>query len=172
MDNHVSLAQMLAAREHRAAIQSNILSQHRLPLVCFTLNIPGPVKVLPLVPDAFNAGIRQILHALEAQGMAVVCQKEIREITGYEAFLAVDGDGLSIKKLMTGLEDCSQLGRLFDIDVLLPDGQKLSREDIQMPPRTCLLCSENAHVCSRSRAHTVEQLTERITQILEKEFPL
>nr|WP_303163412.1 citrate lyase holo-[acyl-carrier protein] synthase [Mitsuokella multacida] len=35
-----------------------------------------------------------------------------------------------------------------------------------MPPRRCLLCGEQAQVCSRSRRHSVEDLTKRISKML------
>ena len=48
----VALEDMLNARERRAAIQKSFLDEFHRPLVCLTLNIPGPVKVLDRVPDA------------------------------------------------------------------------------------------------------------------------
>ncbi|WP_270400039.1 citrate lyase holo-[acyl-carrier protein] synthase [Mitsuokella multacida] len=35
-----------------------------------------------------------------------------------------------------------------------------------MPPRRCLLCGEQAQVCSRSRRHSFEDLTKRISKML------
>ena len=68
------------------------------------------------------------------------------------------------------IEDGGGLGRLFDIDVLDAGGKKLSREDLGLPPRKCLLCEQPAHACARSRTHTVMELTEQIESILRKEF--
>ena len=42
----VSLQEMLAARERRSALQTRLLQQYKKSLISFTLNIPGPVKVL------------------------------------------------------------------------------------------------------------------------------
>ena len=50
------LPQMLNAREQRAALQNRLLGSCRCPLVSFTLNIPGPVKVLPLFPRPLTPG--------------------------------------------------------------------------------------------------------------------
>lgn len=38
----VALEDMLNARERRAAIQKSFLDEFHRPLVCLTLNIPGP----------------------------------------------------------------------------------------------------------------------------------
>lgn len=42
----VSLQEMLAARERRCYLQTQLLHQYKKSLISFTLNIPGPVKVL------------------------------------------------------------------------------------------------------------------------------
>ena len=164
------LPQMLNAREQRAALQTRLLDSCRCPLVSFTLNIPGPVKVLPLTPQAFDAGISKIEDALADQGLPVVRREQVIQATGLEAMWAVDTDAMRLKTLMAAIEDGGSLGRLFDIDVLDAGGKKLSREDLGLPPRKCLLCEQPAHACARSRAHTVQELTERIESILRKEF--
>ena len=58
-------------------------------------------------------------------------------------------------------------GSRYVSDVLRADGTKVSREELGFAPRCCLLCGQPAHVCSRSRAHSVAELTEEITRILE-----
>ena len=164
------LPQMLNAREQRAALQNRLLGSCRCPLVSFTLNIPGPVKVLPLVPEAFDAGISKIEDALADQGLPVVRREQVIQATGLEAMWAVETDAVRLKTLMAAIEDGGGLGRLFDIDVLDAGGKKLSREDLGLPPRKCLLCEQPAHACARSRTHTVMELTEQIESILRKEF--
>ena len=84
------LPQMLNAREQRAALQNRLLGSCRCPLVSFTLNIPGPVKVLPLVPQAFDAGISKIEDALADQGLPVVRREQVIQATGLEAMWAVE----------------------------------------------------------------------------------
>lgn len=56
----VSLKDMLDAREHRQEVQRMLLSEHHLPVISFTLNIVGPVKVFPLALRTFHEGIRLI----------------------------------------------------------------------------------------------------------------
>ena len=40
----ISVMDMLAARDKRAATQKRLLEAFGKPLVCFTMNIAGPVK--------------------------------------------------------------------------------------------------------------------------------
>lgn len=165
--NNVSLPDMLNAREIRAAAQQQLLRQYRSPLICLTLNIPGPVKVFPGVAQAFQIGCQRIEAALSGQAFTILKTVTIKEHTGYEAFYCVDGDANEIKKRMIRLEDLDPLGRLFDIDVLKAAGEKISREDLDYPARRCLLCEEPAHSCSRSRRHSVPELLSHIETVLD-----
>lgn len=165
--DEVSLQEMLAARERRCYLQTQLLAQYKKSLISFTLNIPGPVKVLPGVPEAFAAGCQRIEALLKDRLVLVQHMETIKEKTGYEAFYNVDANPDFIKELMVSLEDQDRVGRLFDIDVLRTDGSKVSREDLGFSPRTCLLCGQPAHVCSRSRSHSVAQLTAEIESILK-----
>lgn len=166
--NSVTLSEMLNAREHRALLQNELISDFNKPLICFTMNIPGPVKLLPGIAALHENGINTIEDILKHHNIPVIQVKKIREKTGYETIYSVDGDAGKIKELMVSIEDKNELTRLFDIDVLNIDGSKISREDFGFPPRRCLLCSEQAQICSRSRAHSVEELISRIHQLLEE----
>lgn len=166
-DNNVSLMEMLDARERRSRLQTQLLQFYKKPLICLTLNIPGPVKVLPGVPEAFRLGCDRIEARLNDRLVMLHHLETVKEKTGYEAFYSVDAAPEFLKELMIPIEDQDQLGRLFDIDVLRLDGTKVSREELDLPARRCLLCDEPAHACSRSRRHSVAELVAEITKILE-----
>ena len=118
------------------------------------------------VKDAVPVVVKSYLSCLL---LVLAAQKElIREKTGYELFLSVNGDAVEIKERMAAIEDGGRLGRLYDIDVIRLDGQKVSREEFGLAPRTCLLCGQPAHACSRSRRHSVAELVEEIQTILRE----
>lgn len=167
--NDVSLLEMLNARELRCQLQQHLLHKYKKPLICLTLNIPGPVKVLSGVPEAYETGCRRIEESLNKNLVPVEHLETVKEKTGYEAFYSVDASPEFIKEHMIALEDRDDLGRLFDIDVLRLDGTKVSREELGLDARKCLLCDHPAHACSRSRTHSVEELVARITEILTSE---
>ena len=164
----VNLQEMLAARERRCYLQAQLLQQYKRSLISFTLNIPGPIKVLPGVPEAFALGCSRIEALLKDRLVLIQHMETIKAKTGYEAFYSVDANPNFVKELMITLEDQDRIGRLFDIDVLRADGSKVSREELGFAPRTCLICEQPAHVCSRSRSHSVAELTAEISQILNK----
>ena len=158
----VELPAMLAAREERATRQAAWLEKYAVPLLSFTLNIPGPVKTSPDLRRAFEAGLAALEDALGAAGLSPTARTEIHAPTGDEGLLAIDSDAETIKEIATRIEEEHPLGRLFDMDVLSADGTKLSRS----VPRRCLLCTEQAQNCARSRRHSIAELTAEIERLL------
>ncbi len=156
----------MTARERRAAIQRDLLSSCQAPVISFTMNIPGPVKLLPHVTDAFQDGARAVEEALSRRQIPLLRREMIREKTGWEAFFCADASPETLKEITVAIEDRDPVGRLYDMDVIRADGSKVSREDLHLPGRKCLLCGEPAHACARSRRHSVEELTGEIQRIL------
>ncbi len=68
-----------------------------------------------------------------------------------------------IKNITIAIEESSQLGRLFDIDVIDVNFEKLSRKSF----RKCLICEKQAQECGRSRKHSIEELQNKVEEILE-----
>ena len=99
----------------------------------------------------------------------IYVEKE-ENITGYVGFFVVDLESFIVKKKMVKIEDDNDLGRLFDIDVISCDGKKVSRHDLNLPGRKCLLCDNDAFYCSRSRNHPVDELVRKIKEILNEYF--
>ena len=162
MPETVTLEQMLEARERRASRQRALLAQYALPLVSFSMNIAGPVKNSPLIRRGFRLGERALKEHLALSGGAILHEEATDAVTGCEGLYAVDMDPVALKKLTCAMEEHSPLGRLFDMDVITPEGRKLERG----APRRCLICDRNASECARSRAHTVEELQAATRTIL------
>ena len=163
----VTLEQVLHSRTRRATRQQALLQEGAPCLVSFTLNIPGGIKQFPLARAAFQEGLERLHYAF---GKSVWKEETIDEPTGSEALLAVDADPVEIKRKTVAIEDDHPLGRLFDMDVLGPDGRSLSRTELGAPQRTCLLCGNSAKVCGRSRAHALPELRQAIALRLEEYF--
>lgn len=162
----VNLSQILEAREQRAARQRQLLDTFRKPLICFTMNIAGPIKNSPLITEGFRLG-QGFLHA-QLSGLPVLFREEVISDTGCEGFYVVDWDARQIKALTAQIEDSAPVGRLFDMDVLDTDGAKISRESIGLSGRKCLLCGNPVHICSSRRAHSLAQLQEATTALLQE----
>ena len=162
----VTVNDILNARDKRVRRQKELLSRFGSTVICFTMNIAGPVKCDPLIEEGFLVGISQIKAQLNGESVPILHFEEERIFTGCTAYFAVSGDPLFIKKLTSEVEDSSPIGRLFDIDVIRNDGTKVSRTELGFEARRCLICDNPAMVCSSSRAHSVSELQEKTHSLL------
>lgn len=164
----VTLMQMLEARDNRVLEQQRLLNQFGKPIICFTMNIPGPVKDSPLIRRAFRFGCDTLNHRLPKN--RVLYSAASSAVTGCQAMYAVDMDALSLKRLCTAIEDETGLGRLFDMDVLDTDGGKLDRDLVGGKSRDCIVCGAAGRGCASRRIHSVEQLQQASNRIMLEHF--
>ena len=94
METTVSLVQMLDARERRVQHQQELLAQYHKPLICFTMNICGPIKDSPLIRRGFARGRQLLRQQFLRAKLTPLYQDAIREVTGCEAFYVLDADPL------------------------------------------------------------------------------
>ena len=164
----VTLMEVLDNREQRVARQRRLLREYGGSLICFTMNIPGPVKNNLWIRGGYRLGKGLLLDLLKSAGIPVLHQEEVCAVTGCEGFFCVDAPAEKVKALTVRLEDSREVGRLFDMDVLSADGSKRSREELGMAGRTCLICGRPASVCGPVRAHSAAELWQRAQQLLRQ----
>ena len=181
----VTVEEMMAFRDRRAEIQREILAEQHLPVISFSMNIPGEIKTDERIRRAFDEGLKTLRNYLEGRGSAIVEEtgadviaevgegyaiieeREVHENAGDQWLAAVNAPAKALKEMATSIEETHPYGRLFDMDVLDENGNKLSRG----VPRRCLICNEEAAVCARSRRHDLSQLKEAVNRILNGEPP-
>lgn len=143
-------------------LQKTLLEQFNCPLICFTMNIAGPVKTSPLIKWGFQAGLNALLRAVPN-----IKNQQVRYLpTGCEAYLSVEMPAARLKDICVQIEEATPLGRLFDMDVLDLSGQKLQRKT----ERGCLVCGRPGRACAAGRLHSVEVLQNTTQQILAAEL--
>lgn len=162
----VGIDEILDCREKRVTIQNEMIKKYNKPVISFTMNIPGSIKTNNEIKKAFDIGKNLILKKLKENNIKILEIKELDENTGNELFISVDSTAKKIKDITVAIEESSQLGRLFDIDVIDINFEKLSRNSF----RKCLICEEQAQECGRSRRHSIEELQNKVEEILKKEL--
>lgn len=154
---------MLTVREERVRIQNALLAESRAPVIAFTMNIAGPVKVTALSHRAFLWGMEQLRLGF-VQNRMPVHQKYSRSLpTGDEGYFAVDAPAERVKALCVEIEESTRMGRLFDMDVIGTDGYKLERGS----ERPCIVCGRPGRDCASRRLHTVEELQAHTASLLQ-----
>lgn len=167
----VSLPQLLSSRECRQARQRAWLARHPTTLLVLTLVVPGAVKDSPMTRQVFNLGWQALQQMYRQQGWSCLQSEALALPTGCEGYLALQADARTVKDAAIQLERQQPIGRLWDIDVLTPQGQILSRRDIGLPERSCLLCAQPAKICARQRSHSTEQLLNEMERMLNAALP-
>lgn len=149
-----------ATSPQTADVESNSLRRVEIVL---TVVMPGRVKRNAWSLTVARAAVETIVGAT---GEKPVMERDLR--TGFEGYWLVEGDAMEIKRRMCGIESSHILGRLFDIDVLRPDATPISRQEVGLTPRRCLICGREARHCMRSRAHSQEEIMKKIAEIIEE----
>lgn len=180
----VTLQEVLSAREERVRGQNEMLSKFGKPLVSFTMNIAGPVKNSPMIRAAFYEGRRMMDMAFEERGITVLEERLKDEVTGCELLYAVSvnparshvcneaeltsvcNEAELIKQICVSVEEGTQLGRLFDIDVISNNGAQLKRAT----ERKCLICGRAGKGCASRRVHSAEELQKKTREIITEYF--
>lgn len=153
-----SLEDVLAARDRRREIQLQLLGTWNRPIVCLTLNIPGPEKRTGLTEFLFE----RTTETLFARLGPPIAEEYEKGPGGSAGFFVWNQNSEPLKNLCVELETASPEGRLLDLDVITPSGEKISRKS----PRRCLLCENAASVCARSRAHGLQALQWQTNHLL------
>jgi holo-ACP synthase CitX len=150
------LEEVLAGREERAKRQRGLL-EHGAFALQIILNVPGWPKHIDgeerIIVKFHNYFIKSFSikskdETIFANGAGLCC------------LLLFDGssaDALRAKRLAVKLEEEKRGGRLVDMDVITK-GSIISRADLKLPPRKCIVCGSNAKSCAQAQAHTIEEV--------------
>ncbi len=164
IEQEITLNDILTAREERVAIQNALLAEYHTPVVSFTMNIAGPVKVTALSHRAFLWGMEQLRLGFLQNKMKVLKDFSRSLPTGDEGYFAVDAPAEAVKALCVEIEDrdADAAGRLYDMDVIGLDGKKLERDR----ERYCIVCGKPGRDCASRRLHSVAELQTKTKGIL------
>ncbi len=165
--SEASMEAILSGREKRALAQRELLVRYRIPLISYTLNIPGPIKESRELDVIHEIGSRIILKALEASGIQLINQQVESNPAGKVGFFSAAAPAAVLKQLAVDIEENHPLGRLFDIDILDENGGSINREALGYSFRGCLLCPHiPAIVCRRNQSHTLTELQGKIQHMI------
>lgn len=157
--------EILQSREDRRDRQWILLDRYQCSLISYTLNAPGIMKDNEMYRGIHKEGMKAIIDILDNKEVPMIYQDEINKSTGREGYIAVDFDAVKVKQILVQLEESHPLGRIFDMDVFDKNHNQISRRDLNMGSRSCLLCNKDARICIREKNHTIEELYSRIEDL-------
>ena len=164
----ITLEQLLAARDARAAYIQTL--QKRFPGACvavFTVVTPGTVKRSPKTIRLFDAGIRAIGRVIAKNELIPRAFEAHEKDTGDEAYLVVKTDPGFLKMEFCKLEESAPYARLWDMDVVKPNGEHISREEIGFAERGCFVCGKAGRGCYSRRLHTADEVRAAYQKLMQ-----
>lgn len=164
-DIEKTLSEILSGREERVRTRDEHLSEN--VFACqVTLNIPGYPKRMPNDEKAVEKFVRTFI---KKWGSDPFCEKRITNAAGVclIGFFAGDlADAQRAKEIAVSIEEWTSEGRIFDIDIIVPE-KTISRSDLGLPSRTCLLCEKPAKECARDQSHSYKDLRAAIEKLIK-----
>lgn len=164
----ITLEQLLAARDHRAATIKQL--QARFPGACVAVLCvvtPGAEKRTPDTIRLFERAIRAVSRVIVRNEWTPLLFEAHEKDTGDEAYLAVKTDAGFLKMECCKLEESAPYGRLWDFDVYRPDGKAIGREEIGFSERGCFVCGKPGRACYARRLHAAQVVQEAYHHLLE-----
>lgn len=164
----ITLDQLLSARDARAAYTEEL--RRRYPGACvvvFTVITPGAEKQTEAAKRLFDAGVKALLKFIARYEIAPLEFEAYTRSTGDEAYMAIRTEPCFLKMELCVLEETALYGRLWDMDVVKPDGEHISREDVGFGERSCIVCGRPGRTCYSRRLHSPEDVQKAVVALVD-----
>ncbi|WP_319371044.1 citrate lyase holo-[acyl-carrier protein] synthase [uncultured Ilyobacter sp.] len=155
---------ILNAREERVRYQKILSEKYELPFIALRANYPGLDKNNSVANDIASIMNKECYKIFKGK---IRHTESIDSFEGIVYILFIEENPVTIKKSAVELEETHSLGRLVDIDVYRQASESISRLQLNLPKRKCFICEEDAHVCVRSRAHSLNVILDYIQKFYD-----
>lgn len=133
-------------------------------LVNIAMRIPGPIKNNRYISRTFDLIVKQFVNKYK---ISKIVTWDLS--TGPQAFIIVDKDPGLLKQECVDYEINDPLGPIADIDVFSVEEDhvsEISRKELGLNPRKCLVCDKSGKECKRNNNHTQAEINRAIDQII------
>lgn len=161
---------ILEARESRFGTIQSLTKEHEI-IISVKANTPGEDK------NRYSSYFLTGFFEKQLGNNFILTASRFFESNDGPFFLCtlVEKDAFIVKHQLIEIETRHPLGRLVDLDLYV-GGQMVSRSDVNISKRKCLLCDNDAAVCSRNKNHEASALLkvidEKILNYLNLEIAL
>ncbi len=162
------MMEILTARENRWLYTNTLVETYKLPVIIITLNIPGEHKYNEDYLYCHNAITKDFVDWLYSRKLSILYFEARVDKDGPEVFIIVNSSINDLKKIAIDFEENHFLGRVADIDVKGKDKKMVSRRDLGLDERRCLICDNPARKCILSNTHTLKDLLIVIDELVSK----
>ncbi len=144
---------ILEAREQRIKVINNLLKKNNKFIVTIKANICGNDKNITETSFLLKIFLKEVLTTFK-----IYNYEKISSIDGNYYIVEIENTNvIEIKKSLINLEN-SNLGRLIDLDLYTGLEKSITRSDLNIESRKCIVCGNNYYICAREQKHTIEEV--------------
>ncbi len=156
------MEEILVAREKRANHILALREQFKdKTIVILKLNVPGNDKNLLKLKFIYRLYHEKMMNEFQEK---IIKTAKVKSLDGDYFFYVINEDGKKVKAKTVLLEETNAIGKLVDLDVY--QDEKISRTELGYCLRKCLICNQDAHLCVRSKAHSLNEVFAKIDEMI------
>lgn len=165
MDN--TLLKILEAKENRWNQRVSLATTSGKTVICVTMCVPYEIRTNKNYKHIYNGFILKFIDYFKKINIEIIpCKSESTDDGEYTLFTCNETSTI-VKEATVKAEETIIGGRLFDIDVMDKNGEQISRADIKVLPRSCIICNENAFKCILKSTHKKEEVVKKVIMMFE-----
>lgn len=146
----------LDAKEARWKIIIDAIERYKRPIITLNLNIKGMHKD----KDEFELLYSKVKTFLSSYDLVY------EDSDAFTAVYLAKSDAITEKKKFVNLEESYEYMRFVDIDVIDTSYAPISRSELGLAKRTCIVCGKDRFTCMRDGKHTQEEFNAKLDDAL------
>ncbi len=146
----------LRAKEARWKIITDAVERHKRPIITLNLNIKGMHKDKDEFAPLYS----------KAKTLLASYDLVYEDSDAFTAAYLAKSDAITEKKKFVSLEESYEYMRFVDIDVIDRSFAPISRSELGLAKRTCIVCGEDRFTCMREARHTQEEFNAQLDDAL------
>lgn len=160
----MNIDKILKARENRYNIILELSKKNKAPVLTAKINYPGDNKNTDRIEKIFLTLKSTIKDQFENE---IIEMKELQGYDGPSFLCSLKGEANKLKKKAVKIEEEKKIGRIFDVDIYL-NGTPVSRRNINLKTRKCIICGEDTYNCRINNLHSKEEVKEEIDRRIDE----
>ncbi len=160
----MNIDKILKDRENRYNIMLDLSKKNSGPILTAKINYPGDNKNSSRIEKIFVTLKKMIKDQFKND---IIEMKELQGHDGPSFLCSLKGEPVKLKLKAVKIEEEKEIGRIFDVDIYI-DGTPLSRRDINLKSRKCILCGEDTYNCRINNLHSKEEVKEEMDRRIDR----
>lgn len=159
---------ILAARELRWNTRMHLVQAYGCPILSVTLRAPSLLRSEPAFLETFGRLCGFLEERFANSELVLDFLIETLDAEGPARHYGVE-DALTAKRLSIQFEDGNLGGVLLDIDLMDEKAAPLSRKDLGLQSRACMVCGKSpAAVCITGRVHLIQETEKAFRDLMQQ----